>query len=134
MRISDWSSDVCSSDLDGIARENVRIAGRDNDADAKIAKRPRRMFTARPATDIVARDQNRRALEIGTVEQIVGNGAQAFERAAPPAFARRRLPPVRGADPIGVDGFQPERTRAALDLLERSYEHTSALPSLITIQ
>src|SRR3546814_10458106 len=102
MRISDWSSDVCSSDLegeailklrrhglmlevdehrigrrnlhqpvdrrlrqdhwedavlDGIARKNVRIGRRDDDADAKIAKRPRRMFTARPATEIVARDQ-----------------------------------------------------------------------------
>src|SRR3546814_9945332 len=58
LRQDHWEDAV----LDGIARKNVRIGRRDDDADAKIAKRPRRMFTARPATEIVARDQNRRAL------------------------------------------------------------------------
>src|SRR3546814_6910669 len=79
------------------------------------------MFAARPATEIVARDQNRRALEIGTVEQIVGIGAQAFERAAPHALARRRLQPVRGDDHVGIDILEPERNRAAFDLVERGH-------------
>src|SRR3546814_3996501 len=37
------------------------------------------------------------------------------------AFARRRLQPVRGDDHIGVDVFQPERNRAAFDLVERGH-------------
>src|SRR3546814_10569855 len=94
MRISDWSSDVCSSDL---------------------------MLAARPAAEIVARDQDRRALEIGAVEQIVGIGAQTLERPAPHALARRRLQPMRGDDHVGVDILEPERNRAAFDLVQRGH-------------
>src|SRR3546814_8158774 len=66
--------------LDRIARENVRIAGRDDDPDAKVAERPGGMLAARPTAEIVARDQDRRALILGPVEQIVRVGAQALER------------------------------------------------------
>src|SRR3546814_18213551 len=79
------------------------------------------MLAARPAAESVARDQDRRALEIGAVEQIVGIGAQTLERPAPHALARRRLQPMRGDDHVGVDILEPERNRAAFDLVQRGH-------------
>src|SRR3546814_18766464 len=89
-----------------MSREKVRIAGRDDDPDAKVAERPGGMLAARPTAEIVARDQDRRALILGPVEQIVRVGAQALERPAYHAFARRGLQPVRGNDDVGIDILQ----------------------------
>src|SRR3546814_20599155 len=79
------------------------------------------MLAARPTAEIVARDQDRRALILGPVEQIVRVGAQALERPASHAFARRGLQPVRGNDDVGIDILQPQRNRAALDFFQRGH-------------
>src|SRR3989344_5411849 len=111
--------------LHRIAREDVRVRRRDDDADAKVAQCPGGMLAARPAAEIVASDQDRRALIFGAVEQIVGVLADRLERAAAHALARGALPPGRGDDDVGIDILQPERNRAAIDLVQRGHAISS---------
>src|SRR3546814_5711291 len=72
MRISDWSSDVCSSDLQSvlarIVREDVAKARRDDAADAEIGERPHRVLARRPATEIAIGDQDLRGAARGAVQ------------------------------------------------------------------
>src|SRR5207247_4649829 len=51
---TDWQDAV----LEAVVVENIAERGRDHAADAKIEQRPRRVFAARTAAEIVARDQN----------------------------------------------------------------------------
>src|SRR5690606_9127864 len=52
---------------------------------------------------------------------IVGVGAQRLERALAHAVARRGFQPMRRDDDVGVDILEPERNRAALNLLDRGH-------------
>src|SRR3546814_9316063 len=106
MRISDWSSDVCSSDLKLSAR---RLPGRSanqswSPAICAIAPAgsPLGLRSARPAASIVA---------------------SAMKRAA-----AVNAPGVADAAPDGSADQKPERITA---LAQRSEEHTSELQSLM---
>jgi hypothetical protein len=79
--------------LEGVAGEDIREGRRDDGLDAEIEQRPRCVFTAGTAAEVVARDEDRRALELGAVEDVVRILAQRLERAAAKAFAADRLEP-----------------------------------------
>src|SRR3546814_9117422 len=112
MRISDWSSDVCSSDLLAVAQEVVpvslapiwRIEGQNN---ANIA-----VF---------------RGFDLGAKGQVIGRlphrlvGLGAFAPVTPAIRVRGPVRP-RQADAITHPAFRP-----------RSEEHTSELQSLMRI-
>src|SRR3546814_16999146 len=106
MRISDGSSDVCSSDLDAIAPKDRVERRRDHRTKSIFVKRPHRMFAARPAADILAGDEDLR-IRIGcAVHQEVRRFfatadrdiAPAGEQAVGPAGLAHRLPPARGGE------------------------------------
>src|SRR3546814_7091366 len=106
MRISDWSSDVCSSDLGAVLRGGriERRIAREGDAAARlgdIVQRPGEAFRRR-------RDLNAR-LAVGTVVDDDDNG---LDRAA---LLQRRQAVQQPAEPF-----------------RRSEEHTSELQSLIS--
>src|SRR5690606_15051730 len=61
----------------------------------------------------------------GPVEEIIGVGAQALERAASHALAARRLQPVRRDDDVGVDILEPKRNRAARDFFKGGHSISS---------
>src|SRR3546814_7781992 len=105
MRISDWSSDVCSSDLGGGAR---RI-----DEERRVGRRPEGGFGDRP-------------IRLERVECRAGH-YMAFKDGK--GSAVRDDPHIIDiAEAIGGD--QPFRTRLAQDET-RSEEHTSELQSLM---
>src|SRR3546814_11361988 len=60
MRISDGSSDVCSSDLDAIAPKDRVERRRDHRTKSIFVKCPHRMFAPRPAADLLAGDEDLR--------------------------------------------------------------------------
>src|SRR3546814_16437062 len=79
MRISDWSSDVCSSDLLGqhdgqhavlqaVAVEDVGKAGGDERTNAIVVQRPRRVFAAGAAAEVRSRQQDGGTLVAGLVQ------------------------------------------------------------------
>src|SRR3546814_9624657 len=90
MRISDWSSDVCSSDLQAvlarIAREDVAETRRDDAADTEVGERPHRMFARRAAAEIAIGDQNPRIATGRPVEDEILAFASLFVEAQ---FAKR---------------------------------------------
>src|SRR3546814_1534990 len=132
MRISDWSSDVCSSDLGDAAAEQRRLPADLVGGDAFRVEREEivdvRIITPGPAHavaveigrgDAAAARIEAAALEafrIGRVEQVIGRGLEADRR------ARGEAAEHRAAAEIG------ER----LDH-RRSEEHTSELQSLMRI-
>src|SRR3546814_2638659 len=109
MRISDWSSDVCSSDLDNHLAIDEAGGGDDEDADRadarKLIEAPRRnLESARPFAETLWRDQDQ-------------------ERAD-------RADPGRGCDQVQYVTDPMHGPRSALG---RSEEHTSELQSLMRI-
>src|SRR3546814_10093387 len=117
MRISDWSSDVCSSDLLAVAQEVVpvslapiwRIEGQNN---ANIA-----VF---------------RGFDLGAKGQVIGRlphrlvGLGAFAPVTPAIRVRGPVRP-RQADAITHPAFRP------ISSTTRSEEHTSELQSIMRI-
>src|SRR3546814_7654391 len=106
MRISDWSSDVCSSDLGSHARDGVE--------QSLVVGQAQLPALGRQATDCVAQQPVRRAVG-------VANGART---GAGIAFALLQLGQVLGLhhrlDVVQLDAV-------------RSEEHTSELQSLMRI-
>src|SRR3546814_156239 len=135
MRISDWSSDVCSSDLD-IGLRAVEDAGRGGIAVAVIVEHHR---IARAVVD-----------ELQIAAAVVGEGLHpAIGEIDPLDAARARLPDRAGrlhrraegvhrAVGVGVDELAAdvsELTLAGVEIVigDRSEEHTSELQSLMRI-
>src|SRR3546814_2778932 len=113
MRISDWSSDVCSSDL--AVRRHPR------DAALPVLRRPARPLRRRPGRGARRRrdghqpDRGAAAAWPAAVRAIRGNPAQARRAARPqPRAGQRRL-------------------AGRADAARRSEEHTSELQSLMRI-
>src|SRR3546814_4937257 len=73
MRISDWSSDVCSSDLPRAEPGAVEAEAMEPPGVAQLAGRPAGPFadpaSARPAREGVRRDEHRLAKSPGTREE-----------------------------------------------------------------
>src|SRR3546814_8238417 len=120
MRISDWSSDVCSSDLDGSVRARQDTAHR-----------------LQPARDRRSRPDARHGLHPGHREylhQTAGDSADPAvfgDDAAADQETRRQIPVEPEDDRSGASG-EPEREYRAVPR-QRSEEHTSDLQSLMRI-
>src|SRR3546814_9467995 len=112
MRISDWSSDVCSSDL-GHAVDRV------------VAQRPLRVDVGH-VDDRAPRGGQVRRGGLGEEER---RARVAGEQDVP--LRRRHRAQRRGAEARGVVDQRVEAAEAADGL--RSEEHTSELPSLMRI-
>src|SRR3546814_9362665 len=112
MRISDWSSDVCSSDLLALAVDDVKTAG-DDDRGA------RQRILAGHVTPQDEGDQ-RRPEKLGIVERHQGGDRCISERDG----ACKLDKPARDAD---------ARKQQPLAGRGRSEEHTSELQSLMRI-
>src|SRR3546814_7070775 len=108
MRISDWSSDVCSSDL----------------VHARIAAVQRLDRGHRVQVDDVAAVDPHEAVRI-ELRGDAGDGAA--QRVVPPAHAQVHVV-AGGLQPFNVAGGHEE---FAAQLADRSEEHTSELQSLI---
>src|SRR3546814_5797487 len=108
MRISDWSSDVCSSDLI-LFEHGSQIA-------CLLRAQPRRSFDVVPVRD---RTVCRRALGSGKIGEI--QGLLPFDRNG--EIQRYRV----------VDAFAGVGRKRPPALNERSEEHTSELQSLMLI-
>src|SRR3546814_4295137 len=109
MRISDWSSDVCSSDL--WSRASRRASTRSWSTRRGRKHRPDSRVRALPVVASAVR------------------GAVVFFRAAPLAAANHALP---GAH-VARDAVAIQRNLAEMNRSARSEEHTSELQSLMRI-
>src|SRR3546814_10110346 len=113
MRISDWSSDVCSSDLGGTAPAGARLVG-GLPGRAPDPWRPR-ASTRRSPCHVVAGAGERRPPGL---------------RAADAHRTRQHHAP---APAVALDGVAGPAELAALSAAGRSEEHTSELQSLMRI-
>src|SRR3546814_2003479 len=110
MRISDWSSDVCSSDLLGLARKRAGLAHQI----LGLARDARRVEIGAP------REITRLAGEIGGLPDVV----------IEVRVAGLHIVPVRGRERL----LEIEhRAGTCLGIALRSEEHTSELQSLMRI-
>src|SRR3546814_6243227 len=130
MRISDWSSDVCSSDL-LVAHSNSRV-----DAEFKHANQP----DGTPLT--LSNDQRRqtaphrrcldnRGIGLSLIHQRIQNGVELLHRAHAQASHKAVFP--RDLVALGELGNCPDPTLDGMHLPGRSEEHTSELQSLMRI-
>src|SRR3546814_4503595 len=108
MRISDWSSDVCSSDLDFVSRRFCATTGFAPDRMMLFG----RMLVGRPR------------LDEGGEHQFLADGAGEFDRIV--HFASVERIDHRGQQPEKIDLAPAARAF-------RSEEHTSELQSLMRI-
>jgi len=83
--------------------EDVGEARCDHRLNAHVRQRPGRMLTAGAATEIVARDQDRRARIAGIVEDIARLRPHRLERATSQPGAGDRFQPMGRDDDIRVD-------------------------------
>src|SRR3546814_6317066 len=119
MRISDWSSDVCSSDLP-VDRVDALGKGRldpvDHVADLGLG-RGGEIF-----------------LGIGAAHRVAEIGVERRERPLVTAALLRRARKPRAIESeMGVVDRARQHIGMAVDLVERSEEHTSELQSLMRI-
>src|SRR3546814_9131025 len=131
MRISDWSSDVCSSDLHGFQGHGPTAQGDQqgvgkNGGDARCARELGHASLAylsrssppyRPGCLVAARALDAAAMDTAAADRALRRGAAPSY--APPQLSadRARALAVRGAAPLSL----------------RSEEHTSELQSLMRI-
>src|SRR3546814_4793910 len=129
MRISDWSSDVCSSDLPLVAVDQPFLIKSDEDlADGPVQPLVHREALARPV---------RRCAEPA---ELAGDGAAGFGLPVPDAIdeglAPEIVPALALASEIPLDhhlGGDAGMVGARLPQRVRSEEHTSELQSLMRI-
>src|SRR3546814_9557355 len=116
MRISDWSSDVCSSDLAGLARPAFGLVGDEHD---------RRGRSAQPAGDLLVERHQPRA-RVDQEQRDIGLAHRRLGLHAHPPWQRRGVVILitRGIDDAEIE---PDQMRV------RSEEHTSELQSLMRI-
>src|SRR3546814_8444648 len=139
MRISDWSSDVCSSDLDEIGGKpqrlklgDGRIVGQNADAPPRSADRVEQPLNARKAR---LHQQRQRP----PVHPVVDKGGNLeFGKAGDGGDGTGKLRLERGCSVIGQFLAQPPicakragRRKAEAATAIRSEEHTSELRSLM---
>src|SRR3546814_3765753 len=120
MRISDWSSDVCSSDLPPFARGTRRRW-------PPSARSNRRQRLSRPPAATKRLDAGDRSAPVGR-DLLAGHGRSSAKPGGVPAAAALEIPPLQGRAPRPLNHMQePEMNRI------RSEEHKSELQSLIRI-
>src|SRR6266566_7549773 len=106
--------------LETIVVENVGVAGCNNNAEAVVLHAPRRVFAAGAATEVGARQQNRRAFVARKIQNecrvgpLPGQIAPVVKKYPAESFARQRFQELLGHHLIGVH----------VDAIER-HHHTS---------
>src|SRR3546814_3317072 len=118
MRISDWSSDVCSSDLDA-AHQREWHAGED---DRSIADRSQCAIKQQQDQDEAGRNDQLQPL---------ARRLQVFELAAPFEIGAGRQPNLAGDRCLRIRNHRSDVAATHVGL--RSEEHTSELQSLMRI-
>src|SRR3546814_5055203 len=137
MRISDWSSDVCSSDLRVVEHPAQRVACGP---------------LAHPGEKPVVAHVGQALLEVGHAAQVHGGVEHAFDRTVDVFLVARRVGGLRGQDldqvgeelhvclvAIALERIEPgrpavlQRQVVAAARPDRSEEHTSELQSLMRI-
>src|SRR3546814_4388047 len=125
MRISDWSSDVCSSDLFAASEKDRRLAFRAHGASPCSGAAP---------GSTRARAWNDRIEHYPVVPAL---SSSLWLRAGGALFEADRQPVVRGAQPAQQEQQEDEQAGELQAFLERaqqrSEEHTSELQSLMRI-
>src|SRR3546814_10332043 len=131
MRISDWSSDVCSSDLRlerTWPRRLVALAGAEADArGVRAAARHARRLHADP----LPRQARRGCAALQSNRQLHGRPVHGMAGPAPGA-----VPAQDGLDRFGLIGDAacgPRHSPSCIADVSRSEEHTSELQSLMRI-
>src|SRR3546814_10213927 len=122
MRISDWSSDVCSSDLVKATNGDTFLGG--EDFDARIIDYLADQFKNEQGIDLC---QDKLAL------QRLKEAAEKAKIALSSSTQTEINLPFITADASGPTHLNINLTRAKLEALVRSEEHTSALQSLLRI-
>src|SRR3546814_1238239 len=117
MRISDWSSDVCSSDLVGLPVQKRRVA------------MVYQQFINYPMLTVYE--------NIASPMRVAGADRATVDRKVRAAAELLRLTPYLDRTPLHLSGGQQQRTAIARALVKeaklRSEEHTSELQSLMRI-
>src|SRR3546814_3677430 len=116
MRISDWSSDVCSSDLAGVAGQG----GQPFEGVEHLRRRTLEQAAATETEQRVAAKQEPVAVECDVAHGMAGDG-DGFEG------------PVADPDPVAVAHPLTGHVDPVVDRRDRSEEHTSELQSLMRI-
>src|SRR5581483_311438 len=115
--------------LERVGAEDVAEARRDHGAEAGVADRPRRVLARRPAAEVRAGDQHRRAVKTGLVEEEVRFAAPVEEQERAVAGALDPLQELLRDDLVGVDVGAVERRHRPGHLLDRLHRHTSSRTS-----
>src|SRR5207244_4525928 len=95
--------------LEAVVVEDVRVTGRDDDAEAVVDEGPGGVLAARAAAEVGAREQNRRATVARLVQHKIGVWLPALKvspvvkQELPVAVARQQLQKLLGHDLIGID-------------------------------
>ncbi len=95
--------------LAGVRMKDVGEAGCDDDAEAVVVERPRSMFTRRPAAEVLAGDEDLRALVLRAIDLEVGILAPVMEEEVAVTGALDPLQELLGDDLVGVDVRAIER-------------------------
>src|SRR5258708_2152983 len=110
--------------LQRVALEDVGEGGADDDAEAVLHQRPRRVLARTAATEVVSRHQDLRSLGGGLVQREIRVG-RAVREVAPvekqifaEAFHRRGLEKPRGNDLVGIDVLDGENHGLAFHSVE----------------
>src|SRR5207249_11610829 len=104
--------------LEAVVVEDIRIAGRDDDAEPVVEQRPGGVLAARAAAKVGAREQNRRATVARLVQHKIGvwllgiKIPPVIEQELAVALPRQQLQKLLGHHLIGVD----------VDAIERGYK------------
>src|SRR3546814_21194912 len=116
MRISDWSSDVCSSDLEGITRQQQRLYGGTSPSfgsgaiiGAKMAALWRELHAVQQQLNMVAGVKQAHCIAQGLFRRFISAAHQhCLTDIAGQCGSRRR-----GKDRWGIEDHNPKRERAA---------------------
>src|SRR3546814_7607963 len=117
MRISDWSSDVCSSDLHAIHEQAEQVCGLFRIVNRRVCR-----FCLVPELARLQRARQHRLAQRGAGKRCRIEHAERVERAAP----------VMGARDRGIDETEIEMCVVAdQDPAGRAEDHASELPTLM---
>src|SRR3546814_1988507 len=112
MRISDWSSDVCSSDLLGVAPTSVGTR-RIGTATARVLSSLLSGFGPAPEEVVIDASELEDSIVVGSVEREFLDGGVHFEQhLALAVVAHQALDPEEGGEP-GAAGHRLDAVKAA---------------------
>src|ERR1700679_2729251 len=122
--------------LERVLAKNIREGSAQHGAESELSQRPRGVLARAAAAEVIARQQDLRALYAGLVKDEIGLRialsivTPIVEQLLVEAQFRSSLQEARGNDLIGIDIVDRERNHAALEVSEGL--HRMVLTSVIT--